>query len=284
MKIIITLMLLCSIALAQWGPGGIPTDWRGYGLEWMESEKFTSPLATPNFMHMDGDTLTWELSGTSADRDIFLNLQEEDGTKHLIYWDDGTSGVRTTETIRAGGFFGISFRDPNLHFALGQGAAGIVDFYSSSTRPTILINPNNTGAVAAGAVEIGVVGDNDTLNVNCVESNFNGALNADTLQVDAMLGLVTEISAATYTATLSDYQILLTDTCAVTLPAMSVAYDSTTATTGYGAILMVKAENISDCTVDGSGTETIDGSDAAITLSPWDNLVIMATHDGWIIQ
>ena len=116
------------------------------------------------------------------------------------------------------------------------------------------------------------------------QSFFNGQMSVDTLQIDAFTGFVREVSAATYTATLSDFQILLTDTCAVTLPTLAAAYDSLAAVTGYGAIIMIKVENIGDCTVDANGAEYIDSSNSAVSLSAWDNIVVMATHARWIIQ
>ena len=48
-------------------------------------------------------------------------------------------------------------------------------------------------------------------------------------------------------------------------------------------ILNIKVENIYDYTVDGDGTEEIDGSDTAVDLTPWDNLQIQCTDHGWII-
>ena len=156
------MILLCSIALAQWGPGGIPTDWRGYGLEWMESEAFTSALAT-SFLHMDTDTLTFELVGTSADRDIYFNFQEEDGTKHIFKWNDGASYYQLDGGLNLAGFIQASGA-----VAAGGGKVIIGEMgsdyglYTTSSSPILPIDPNSSGA---GTIQLGETGDHDVINV-----------------------------------------------------------------------------------------------------------------------
>ncbi len=164
MKLIITMILLCSVALAQWGPGGIPTDWRGYGLEWMESEKFTSAAAT-SFLEMSTDTLTFALTGASADRDIYFNLEEEDGTKHIFKWDDGASRWAFTNTIvnesnfttlGAGAGFVSNAGSSRILGMTSSASTGLI--YSSSALSLITADPNEDGS---GTVQLGETGDND---------------------------------------------------------------------------------------------------------------------------
>jgi len=95
MKTIITILVLASVCFAQWGPGGIPTDWRGYGLEWMESAKFTSASATSYQYFASSaaaDSLVWrQVTAVGADDDMVFKFVEEDGTVHYMRMDDGAS-------------------------------------------------------------------------------------------------------------------------------------------------------------------------------------------------
>jgi len=223
----------------------------------------------------------WVQTGVAGDRDMVNKIVTADGTAHSWFWNYAVPGWSFEDPIRMqDNIYFSSAYYPRNDFAqvMNISSGNFIELRArNAAYPDVRIAP-----MANGEVSIGVVGQGNS--ATCYgDLDIIGNTTTDTLQMDAVYPSVIEISAATYTATASIHTILLTDTCAVTLPLLSVAYDSVSAVTGYGLILYIKATNISDCTVDGSGTEEIDGSDVAITLSPLDALMIQATRLGWYI-
>ena len=81
---------------------------------------------------------------------------------------------------------------------------------------------------------------------------------------------------ATYTATISDYTINCTaNTFTVTLP---------TAVGITGRIYIVKNSGVGVITVDGDGSETIDGAATVVLGTQYESLTVMSTGASWIIQ
>jgi len=284
MRYIATLFLLCTVALAQWGPGGIPTDWRDYGLEWMEATKFTSPLAT-SYISMVGDSVIYTQTGVNANRNHVSRYYDADGTMVAAWWyDDSNNFFRFNDDIYVFGLVSTAA-------TRGVNGSGYWSLNATTTAGWLDLNIDASAlhgsrwyGLANDTLQVGIAGTVNHFQSLCDTNEFTGNLQADTLQMDVMQGGIIEISASTYTATLSYSQILLTVDCDVVLPTIAASYEATDASSGYGAIISIKAENLTGCTVDGDGTETIDGSDTEITMSAWDNIVLMATADGWIIQ
>lgn len=109
----------------------------------------------------------------------------------------------------------------------------------------------------------------------------------DSLGTVAQKGSFKAVSAKTanYTATTADYLITVDATSGavtITLPPLSSAYNSTL---GVGLILNITKIDASGngITLDGSGSETIDGVTSITTAVQWTNYQIQATSAGWVI-
>lgn len=89
-----------------------------------------------------------------------------------------------------------------------------------------------------------------------------------------------------YTATTADNMIPCDATSAgftVTLPALSSAYNSTTGTGLELCILKIDSTG-NVVTVDGSGSETINGQTTQSLDVQWESMIIQATSGGWFIK
>ena len=89
----------------------------------------------------------------------------------------------------------------------------------------------------------------------------------------------------TYTATVDDYTILGDATGAaftITLPTAAAAYNSTA---GSGLVLcFVKTDSsINAVTVDGNGSETINGATTQVLALQWDHIMIQSNGTSWFI-
>jgi hypothetical protein len=94
------------------------------------------------------------------------------------------------------------------------------------------------------------------------------------LQVNGSFSSAYIAKTANYTLTLNDYTVdCTTGTFTITLP---------TAIGITGRIYNVKNTGTGVITVDGDGTETIDG-ELTISLYQWDSITIQSTNTGWII-
>jgi len=285
MRYLLTLLLIAGLAFASipniFGPAGIPDfTWPSISADSISASKFTSPLATSYQYFASSaaaDSTVWVQTGVAGDRDMVNKYVEDDGTVHTWRFDEGFGVFFTPDVIRSGAGLSVG-GSSNIALSMYSNW-GLLR--SSGGIDHIWLDPDgNTGS---DSVKVGSLGEGDIFISECDENIFFGITSADTLQMDAMYASILEISSATYTATASNYTIALIDTCAVTLPLLSIAYDSTAAATGYGLILFIAPENIGDCTVDANGTEEINGSTDPITLSPWDCLMLQATNRGWRI-
>ena len=290
MKLLFTLLLIAGLGFAQiFGPAGIPLTW-DFGIitftadsliadSVVISPKFTTSGAT-SYISMAGDTLA--LISTNND-DVFIRFQNT-LTSEYMSWEQGGGQFRFSDDAYFSGY--VSVASSKGFTASGQyswvadaATSGWVNFRVDGLG----FNGMNIYAAANDTIRIGKAGVVNHFQSVCDSNTFTGNLQADTLQMDAVLPSVKEISSATYTALVSDHTVALLDTCDVTLPLLSLAYDSVSAVTGYGLVLFITPENIGDCTVDANGTEEINGSTTPITLSPWDCLMIQATNRGWRI-
>lgn len=102
-----------------------------------------------------------------------------------------------------------------------------------------------------------------------------------TAAVDARIvnGLPIITKTDSYTATLADCTIICNKGTAmtITLPAAATAYAS-----GIGHRYNIKSIGAGVVTVDGDGSETIDGQ-TTIALSQWDSVYIQTDGTGWYI-
>jgi len=261
-KLTLLLVLLPFIVLAQGsgtgGPGGFPA-WLGWG---------TDPVTAS--LSMAGDSLKFAVDG-STDSDPILCLVDSAGVAHPIFWD--TSLGR----FQAGGNFYTTgyLRSGNMAF---DGRHGVYLIYTTGTN-SMKVDPNIDGAAT---FTIGQSGDGDALVSNCITNTFNGSVVADTLTFESIFGFVREVTT-NYTVTLTDWQIVVTDTLNVTLPALSAAYDSLAPLTGNGFQVDIKLTVDAPCTLFAAGSDSIDGGVFA-TPAQWDNLSVRAVHGRWIIR
>lgn len=169
MKRTITILLLVAGTMAaqgpgNWGPGGIPTDWRGSGIEWMESAKFTSSAAT-SYQYFsssaDADSLVWVQTQAAGDNDMVFKFVEDDGTVHSLLWNDGDSKFYTTEN------FYINELITNNLLQVGNSTSIYTRMYTGGKLDTrgqdLLIDPGN---LDARTLTLGETGDHDITFIN----------------------------------------------------------------------------------------------------------------------
>lgn len=97
--------------------------------------------------------------------------------------------------------------------------------------------------------------------------------------------MATVTKTTTYTATVTDRTILCDATAGaftVTLPTAAAAYDSALAT---GTVLtLIKTDSGANAvTIDGDGSETINGATTQALAAQWDKLTIISTGTAWLI-
>ena len=293
------LILFCAgIALAQGsgtgGPGGFPA-WLGWGTDPAEQMayangdtlcvdslvrawKFTSPTAT-SYLRMSGDTLIWTQTGVDADRDFVWRYYDAAGNLETQWqWDRLSQWYRFTDPIRLEAnldFLSAYYPSNDYARVLNISGGRFIELRATGASfPDIRITPYD-----GGDVELGEAGDGNGVIVQG-DLDVNGSAEIDTLRFDSWYGLVRYIDAD-YTATASDWQICVEDTARVTLPALSIAWDSLTANTGYALQLDIWASTDA-CTI-----STVADSiycHAEIVLSPGDNASLRAGRDFWIVR
>ena len=113
-----------------------------------------------------------------------------------------------------------------------------------------------------------------TLYCRQVGHNHTAAINAL-----IVAGLPIVVKTDSYTATLADCTIVCNKATAmtITLPAAATAYAR-----GIGHRYNIKSIGAGVVTVDGDGSETIDGQ-ATIALSQWDAVSLQTDGTGWYI-
>lgn len=323
MRLLLPILLLVALASAQiFGPAGVPLSWdfgilyfntdtlaadvlvtslnavfSGYmsadsveadhglfGVN-LSSALFKSPAGTQTFT-MVGDTLRFNMTGGAADRDWTLKMVNSVGDAFRLTCDDGANefamnaNLRVTSNVYASyGLFTSEVGSASGTWRIGLGGTGEILFKTNSSRPDLTLDPNDSGS---GDINLGVTGDSDSLFSFCVYNSFNGTLDTDQLTFDSMLGFVREVTED-YTIQLTDWQIVVTDTLNLTLPALSAAYDSLSPLTGNGFQVDVKLTADAPCTLFCAGADSLD-DDVSIALARWDNLRLRAVHDRWILR
>jgi len=244
--------------------------------------RFTSSAAA--------DTLVWTQTQANGDNDMVFKFVEDDGTGHTWRFDDGPTWFRCSDVVEAPSLFAGAGPSTQIYPATIRTNAGqlSIDPALSSAAWLYLCGDGDADSLRSYAAYnnfkfdtyFGQVGVADTLISNCSYNAFNGSMSADALQLDAVYGLIRSITAD-YVATASDWQILVEDTARVTLPALSIAFDSVSAATGYGLQIDVWASTDA-CTIS-TVADSIWGN-VEVILTPGDNASFRACKDWWIIR
>jgi hypothetical protein len=208
------------------------------------------------------------------------------------WWDFGrlTGGKIISSTVYAGLGGGISLTtsttmgelktSSTLDMLIDPGKTGDATvFFGDDAHEDTLVS-NCASNQFLNNSTFGQVLESDSLISNCSYNAFNGMVETDTLTFNSWFGLTRYIDAD-YTATATDWQILVEDTARVTLPALSIAYDSLTTNTGYSLQLDIWASTDA-CTIS-TVADSIWGN-TEIVLSPRDNASLRAGKDWWILR
>lgn len=276
MRLLLPLLFLACLGYAQiFGPAGVPLSWDfgiiSFNADTLEADslvsspEYTSPGANLAF-YVAGDTLIVANDG-SADNDVIIALADSAGARHPIKWNTSIGRFDVTGNFYSSGYI------RSVNFALDGSSNTLYTTGTSDSR----WDPGTGGGATA---YIGQPGDGDALVVDCTTSTFNGSVTTDTLTFESMIGFVREVTT-NYTVTLSDWQIVVTDTLNVTLPALSAAYDSLAPLTGNGFQVDIKLTADAPCTLFAAGADSIDGGVFEV-LTQWDNLSVKAVHGRWI--
>jgi hypothetical protein len=121
----------------------------------------------------------------------------------------------------------------------------------------------------------------DTAATDCVVTDGTVTMHVPPTNADLPEVKVTTQTSATYTADATQDEVILCDATAqaitITLPAA--------ATAGAGRRYVVKRINTNsyNCTVDGNGTETIDGDLTQVLTAPWSALPVVTDGSNWFV-
>jgi len=251
MKLLFTLLLIVGLSFANYtifGPAGAPPGvitptWIGDG------------LTASAELDMKGDTLAI-ISTTAGDADIYMNFQEADGSKHIIYFDDGVGRWVFGERVYFGNTIDVAAGSGQV--ANVTGSTRLISLSNNLILATasdpIINDPNTSGA---GITQLGETGDNDI-------THINGRLQTNIITV-----------ATAYTMGADDaYMFTMTGNDSLRCPSTPIA----------GEVLMCKFTHASGGWIKGMGN-TIDGS-ANVATSEDNNIMIIwnSTTSEWEIR